>query len=113
MVVGTGLYFSLANVSKLSFVSLGENFRAEFLPHSISLHVAGVFFFERSSSMVSFLNASGKSLFDSNTCKFRFRLSHTNNLEFSSASWDYLTLILLVWNYRDPYKQVCSSWNSV
>lgn len=51
VVVGTGLYFSLANVSKLSFVSSAENLRAEFLPH-FTAYMWQEVFFKRSSSMV-------------------------------------------------------------
>lgn len=92
VVVGTGLYFSLADVSNLSFVSSAENFKAEFLPHSTAYMWQEVFL-KRSSSMVfSFQNALGNSLVDSYTCKFRLCLSHTNNAKFSCASWEYLTL---------------------
>lgn len=45
VVLGTGLYFSLASASKLSFVSSAENFRAEFLPHSTA-HLWQEGFFE-------------------------------------------------------------------
>lgn len=44
VVIGTGLYFSLADASKLSFVSSAENFRAEFLPHSTAYMWQEVFF---------------------------------------------------------------------